>query len=199
VRQKRSLFGLLAEQRRFIYLAIAVLSGAGIWAALQVPSAIYPELSFSRITVVVEGSSLGARQVMFSITRPIEEAIAIVPGVTRVQSRSIRGRKRDEYHVRSEDGHDLRAAAGAGAREPGAEARFRRGWTSRSSGSRRRSFQSSHTISRAATRRRCMISLAIRSNPSSLASPALAEWMCREAMCERSRSSQIRPASRRSR
>jgi len=91
VSQKRSLFGLLAEQRRFVYLAIAVLSGAGIWAALQVPSAIYPELSFSRITVVVEGSSLGARQVMFSITRPIEEAIAIVPGVTRVQSRSIRG------------------------------------------------------------------------------------------------------------
>src|SRR4029078_389028 len=37
------------------------------------------------------GSSLGARQVLFSITRPIEEAIAVVPGVTRVQSRSIRG------------------------------------------------------------------------------------------------------------
>ena len=88
---KRSLFGLLAEQRRFVYLAIAVISGAGIWAALQLPSAIYPELSFSRITVVVEGSSLGSRQVMFSITRPIEEAISVVPGVTRVQSRSIRG------------------------------------------------------------------------------------------------------------
>ena len=89
--EKRSLFGILAEQRRFVYLAIVVLSGAGIWAALQLPSAIYPELTFSRITVVAEGSSLGARQVLFSITRPIEEAIAVVPGVTRVQSRSIRG------------------------------------------------------------------------------------------------------------
>src|SRR3954463_10771115 len=88
---KRSLFNVLADQRRFVYMAIAVLRGSGIWAALQLPSAIYPELSFSRITVVVEGSSLGARQVMFSITRPIEEAIAIVPGVMRVQSRSIRG------------------------------------------------------------------------------------------------------------
>src|SRR3954453_7377770 len=87
----RSLFGLLAAQRRFVYLAIAVLSGAGIWAAFQLPSAIYPELSFSRITIVVQGSSLGARQVLFSITRPIEEAISIVPGVQRVQSRSIRG------------------------------------------------------------------------------------------------------------
>jgi CzcA family heavy metal efflux pump len=87
----RSLFAVLGQQRRFIYLTIAVLSGAGIWAATQLPSAIYPELNFSRITVVVEGSSLGARQVLFSITRPIEEAISVVPGVTRVQSRSIRG------------------------------------------------------------------------------------------------------------
>jgi len=91
VSQKRSLFALLAEQRRFVYLAVTVLSGAGIWSALHLASAIYPELNFSRVTVVVEASSLGARQVMFSITRPIEEAIAIVPGVTRVQSRSIRG------------------------------------------------------------------------------------------------------------
>ena len=35
--EKRSLFGILAEQRRFVYLAIVVLSGAGIWAALQLP------------------------------------------------------------------------------------------------------------------------------------------------------------------
>jgi CzcA family heavy metal efflux pump len=91
VSEKRSLFSLLGQQRRFVYLTIAVLSGAGIWAATQLPSAIYPELTFSRITVVVEGSSLGARQVLFSITRPIEEAISVVPGVTRVQSRSIRG------------------------------------------------------------------------------------------------------------
>ena len=69
-----------------------MLSVAGIWAATcSLPSAIYPELTFSRVTVVVEGSSLGARQVLFGITRPIEEAVSIVPGVTRVTSRSIRG------------------------------------------------------------------------------------------------------------
>jgi CzcA family heavy metal efflux pump len=86
-----SLFAVLAAQRRFVYLAVALLSAAGIWAALQLPSAIYPELTFSRITVVSEGTSLGARQVLFSVTRPLEEAVSIVPGVTRVQSRSIRG------------------------------------------------------------------------------------------------------------
>jgi CzcA family heavy metal efflux pump len=88
---RRALFTILKQQRRFVYLAVALLSAAGLWAALQLPSAIYPELEFSRVTVVVNGTSLGARQVLFSITRPIEEAISIVPGVTRVQSRSIRG------------------------------------------------------------------------------------------------------------
>ncbi|PYP18414.1 MAG: AcrB/AcrD/AcrF family protein [Gemmatimonadetes bacterium] len=43
------------------------------------------------MTIVAEGSTLGARQVVFSITRPLEEAVSIVPGVTRVRSHSIRG------------------------------------------------------------------------------------------------------------
>src|SRR5665647_429694 len=89
--ERHSVFSLLSEQRRFIYLAVGLLSAAGIWAALRLPSAIYPELVFPRITVVVQGSALGARQVVFAITRPIEEAVSIVPGVTRVRSRSIRG------------------------------------------------------------------------------------------------------------
>src|SRR4051812_21052945 len=87
----RSLFALLAQQRRFVYLLVGVLSAVGIAVAFRIPSAIYPELTFSRITVVVSGSSLGARQVLFEITRPIEEAVSIVPGVVRVQSRTIRG------------------------------------------------------------------------------------------------------------
>jgi len=84
-------FDVLSRQRRFVYLAIAVLTAAGIWALFTLPAAIYPELQFSRITVVAEGSALGARQVVFSITRPLEEAISVVPGVTRVHSHSIRG------------------------------------------------------------------------------------------------------------
>ena len=86
-----ALFDVLATQRRFIYLVVALLTIGGIWSAFRLPSAIYPELVFPRITIVVEGSSLGARQVVFSITRPIEEAVSIVPGVERVRSRSIRG------------------------------------------------------------------------------------------------------------
>ncbi len=86
-----SLFGGLVRQRRFIYLAVALLSVAGIGAALSLPSSIYPELEFQRITIVAQGTSLGARQQMFSVTRPLEQGVGVVPGLQRVRSRSIRG------------------------------------------------------------------------------------------------------------
>jgi CzcA family heavy metal efflux pump len=86
-----TLFDVLSRQRRFVYLLVGLLSVAGVWAAFRLPSAIYPELVFSRIAVIAQGSTLGARQVVFSITRPLEEAVSIVPGVTRVRSHSIRG------------------------------------------------------------------------------------------------------------
>jgi CzcA family heavy metal efflux pump len=86
-----SLFDHLVRQRRFIYLVVALLSVAGIWAAMQLPSAIYPELVFPRITIVAEGSALGAQQIVFGITRPLEEAVSVVPGVSRVNSKTIRG------------------------------------------------------------------------------------------------------------
>ena len=50
-----SLFALLSRQRRFVYLVVGILSVAGVWAALRLPSAIYPELKFSRITIVAQG------------------------------------------------------------------------------------------------------------------------------------------------
>ncbi len=105
---RQGLFDILADQRRFIYLAVALVSAAGVWTAFTLPSAIYPELTFPRITVVATGSSLGARQVVFSITRPIEEAVSIVPGVIKVVSRSIRGAS--QINMTFASGTDMRYA-----------------------------------------------------------------------------------------
>ena len=85
------LFDSLVTQRRFVYLAVVLLSVAGVVAAMRMPASIYPELDFPRITIVTEGTSLGARQQMFSVTRPLEQAVSAVPGLQRVRSRSIRG------------------------------------------------------------------------------------------------------------
>ncbi|HPF61448.1 MAG TPA: efflux RND transporter permease subunit [Gemmatimonadales bacterium] len=83
--------GGLHGHRRAIYLVVAMLSVAGIWAGRRLPSAIYPELEFTRVTIVSDAGVLGVRQVLFGVIRPIEEAVAVVPGVTRVESRAIRG------------------------------------------------------------------------------------------------------------
>src|SRR4029079_4933805 len=77
--------------RRFVYLLVGLLSAGGIYAAMRLPSAIYPALAFPRVLIVAQGSSLGARQMLFSVTRPTEEAGSIVPGVTGVHCRTIRG------------------------------------------------------------------------------------------------------------
>lgn len=81
----------MVRQRRFVYLVVTLLSIAGAAAAMHLPSSIYPELDFPRITIVAQGTSLGARQQMFSVTRPLEEAVSVVPGVQRIRSRTIRG------------------------------------------------------------------------------------------------------------
>ncbi len=104
-RGRWTLFDVIASQRRFIYLAVALMSAAGMWSAFGLPSAVYPELNFQRITVVAQGSSLSARQQVFAATRPIEEAVSLVPGVTRVRSRSIRGSS--EVPVTFAEGTDM--------------------------------------------------------------------------------------------
>ena len=57
------LYDLIGAQRRFVYLVIAIVSAAGIWAGFHLPSAIYPELTFPRITLSSPASSraLGSR------------------------------------------------------------------------------------------------------------------------------------------
>lgn len=89
--EQRSVFGMVAAQRRFVYMAVVLLSVAGVWEATRLPSAIYPELQFPRVTVLAGGSALGAQQQAFSVTRPLEEALSTVLYVRRVDSKSIRG------------------------------------------------------------------------------------------------------------
>ncbi len=107
-RSRWALFDVIAAHQRFIYLAVGLLSAAGVWAAFRLPSAVYPELTFLRITIVAQGSSQSARQQVFAVTRPIEEAVSTVPGVTRVNSRSIRGAS--ELPITFAEGTDMAAA-----------------------------------------------------------------------------------------
>ena len=58
---------------------------------LHMPSGIYPEVAFPRIVVIVQTPGLAVKDVEVGVSRPIEEAVNVVLGVQRVQTRSVRG------------------------------------------------------------------------------------------------------------
>ena len=47
----------------------------GIYAMLQMPSGIYPEVAFPRIVVIAQTPGLAVKDVEMAVTRPIEEAV----------------------------------------------------------------------------------------------------------------------------
>ncbi len=55
------------------------------------PSGIYPEVAFPRIVVIAQTAGMAVKDVEVGVTRPIEEAVSVVLGVERVQSKSLRG------------------------------------------------------------------------------------------------------------
>ena len=74
-----------------IVLAALLLSGFGIAAMLHMPSGIYPEVSFPRVVIVAQTPGLAVKDVEVGVTRPIEEAVSVVLGAIRVQSKTLRG------------------------------------------------------------------------------------------------------------
>ncbi len=74
-----------------IVLATILLVVYGIISMLRMPSGIYPEVAFPRITVIAESPGLAVTTIEISLTRPIEEAVGTVLGVRQVRSKSIRG------------------------------------------------------------------------------------------------------------
>ncbi|MFS8084194.1 MAG: efflux RND transporter permease subunit, partial [Acidobacteriota bacterium] len=75
------------------YLIVALLCVAGLYSALQLPSAIYPEVEFPRIIVVAEGVQLEPRNMVTAVARPLEDAFSALQNVevARITSRAVRG------------------------------------------------------------------------------------------------------------
>ena len=76
---------------RAILLGIVLLSAAGVWSLVTLPSSIYPEVEFPRIVIVAKAGDLSPRLVQLAVTRPLEEAARTVLGARRVTSKTIRG------------------------------------------------------------------------------------------------------------
>lgn len=82
---------VVSRQSRAILVIVALLCAAGIYAAWQLPIAVFPETDFPRIVIIVDNGEAPASQTLVTVTRPIEEAMNGIPGIARIKSKTARG------------------------------------------------------------------------------------------------------------
>ena len=103
-----SSFNLVRSLRaRYSLVILATLAGLlfGAVSAGQLPSGIYPDIDFPRIVLVCRVGDLPPEVVQTVATRPLEEAVATVPNLRRLRSRTIRGAT--ELSAQFEPGTDM--------------------------------------------------------------------------------------------
>src|SRR2546422_4983964 len=82
---------VVSNQSRAVVVLVLLLCAAGLYAAWQLPTAIFPNTDFPRIMITVEAGETPADQMLATVTQPIEEKMNGLPGIQRVQSTTSRG------------------------------------------------------------------------------------------------------------
>jgi CzcA family heavy metal efflux pump len=81
----------LRRHASLVWIAVLGLAATGAVSIFQLPSGIYPEMQFPRVIVVAKAGQLSPDLVEAQMTRPLEQALAVVPGIRHVRARTIRG------------------------------------------------------------------------------------------------------------
>jgi hydrophobe/amphiphile efflux-1 (HAE1) family protein len=82
---------LVSNQSRAVIVVVALLCAAGLYAAWQLPIAVFPQTNFPRIVIIVDNGVAPASQTLVTVTRPIEEAMNGIPGIANIKSKTSRG------------------------------------------------------------------------------------------------------------
>ncbi|HEY7307324.1 MAG TPA: efflux RND transporter permease subunit [Bryobacteraceae bacterium] len=82
---------------RAMILVVISLALAGIILIPQIPISIFPQTDFPRIVILADNGIAPVNVQILTVTRPIEEAIRLVPGITTV--RSVTGRGSTEINI----------------------------------------------------------------------------------------------------
>src|SRR5579884_491823 len=109
-RDKR-MFNLASKARPYfgaVVLTCGLLTAGGIYSATRMPSSVYPEVTFPRIAVVAKVPDRDVGTMELKVTRPLEEAVSTVLGVSQVRSKTIRGGS--ELSIDFAPGSDMRRA-----------------------------------------------------------------------------------------
>ena len=76
--------------RSILFVAL-FLSLAGAVGAFSLPVGLFPQVAFPRVQVSLDSGDRPADQMAQLVTRPVEEAVRVIPGVQEVTSGSSRG------------------------------------------------------------------------------------------------------------
>src|SRR5436189_6111907 len=80
-----------ARHSKSIIFLIIVLAIVGIYEAFQIPVAVFPTTNFPLIKIGADNGVMPIEQMEVTITRPIEQAVNMVPGLESVRSVTSRG------------------------------------------------------------------------------------------------------------
>ena len=80
-----------ARHGKPIVFVILTLIAVGVYLALGIPVAVFPETDFPRIVVGIDNGVFPIDQMLVTVTRPIEEAVNTVPGLDHLWSITSRG------------------------------------------------------------------------------------------------------------
>ena len=85
-------FSAWAEQhRRSLLFLLAVAAIVGAVVTFNLPSSLFPTVDFPRVVVALDAGDRPAEQMEAMVTRPMEQVIRKVPGVSGVRSTTSRG------------------------------------------------------------------------------------------------------------
>ncbi len=80
-----------SQHRRSVLFLLVVAALGGVFAGLKLPIALFPNVAYPRVEVNITAGDRPADATVVAVTRPVEQAIRTVPGVTAVRSTTSRG------------------------------------------------------------------------------------------------------------
>ncbi len=80
----------LYHSKAIVLLFVSVCL-CGSVALFKMASGIYPDVAFPRLSVIIEKREEAVEKMLIGVTRPIEEALNAIPGLSRMRSNTIRG------------------------------------------------------------------------------------------------------------
>jgi CzcA family heavy metal efflux pump len=80
-----------ARHGKPIIFVILTLVGVGIFLALNIPIAVFPDTDFPRVVIGVDNGVFPINQMLVQVTKPLEDALNQVQGLESIWSRTSRG------------------------------------------------------------------------------------------------------------